>query len=49
MGFVSVSNDETIKIWTYDGELLYTLMGHSGFVFSVKVLANSDIATGSDD
>lgn len=46
---MSVSNDESAKVWTYDGELLYSLLGHSGFIFCVKVLTNGDIVTGSDD
>lgn len=46
---MSVSNDETGKMWSYDGELLYELIGHSGFVFCVKSMINGDIVTGSDD
>ena len=38
LGFVSVSNDEKVKIWTYDGDLLHEFSGHTGFIFTVKVL-----------
>jgi len=38
LGFVSVSNDEIGNVWSYDGELLYSLLGHTGFVFCAKAL-----------
>jgi phospholipase A-2-activating protein len=49
LGFVSVSNDETGKFWTLEGDLLYELRGHNGFVFAVHVLPSGEIITGSDD
>lgn len=49
LGFVSVANDEVGHVWSYSGEHLYSLIGHSGFVFCVKVLVHNKVATGSDD
>ena len=49
IGFVSCSNDETVKLWTIDGQKLAELKGHSGYVFSVCVLDSGDIASASDD
>jgi phospholipase A-2-activating protein len=49
VGFVSCSNDAVLKIWTYDGDLVAELKGHTGFVFTVFSLPNNIIASGSDD
>ncbi len=36
IGFLSCSNDETIKFWTFDGiNVLNLVGGHSSFIFSV--------------
>jgi phospholipase A-2-activating protein len=35
IGFASCSNDEVVKLWTYDGTMLSEMKGHHGFVFSV--------------
>mmetsp|Transcript_2092 Transcript_2092/g.2658 ORF Transcript_2092/g.2658 Transcript_2092/m.2658 type:complete len:347 (-) Transcript_2092:367-1407(-) len=49
IGFVSCSNDSMVKIWTYDGDMISELAGHSGYVFAVHTLPNNIIASGSDD
>lgn len=49
LGFVSCSNDETVKLWTIDGSNLGEMRGHNGFVFSVSVLDSGEIFSGSDD
>lgn len=49
VGFVSCSNDSKIKIWTYEGELISELIGHTGFVFTVHTLPNNVIISGADD
>lgn len=49
IGFASCSNDETIKIWTYDGTLIQTLLGHTGFIFNISNLPGGDLASASDD
>lgn len=49
VGFVSCSNDSKIKIWTYNGELISELIGHTGYVFAVHTLSHNVIVSGSDD
>lgn len=49
VGFASCSNDGVVKIWTYDGDLIAELNGHSGYVFAVHTLPNNVIVSGSDD
>ena len=48
-GFASCSNDETIKIWSLDGEMLRVFTGHESYVFSVKTIGFQGLVTGSDD
>lgn len=48
-GFASVSNDETMKLWTLEGEKLMELKGHTGFIFAVDCLETGEIVTGGDD
>ena len=49
MGFASCSNDNLVKLWSLDGNLLKTFKGHFGFVFDVKTLPTGEIITGGDD
>ena len=49
VGFVSVSNDELVKLWSLDGQPLRTLNGHTGFVFTVKCLSTGEVASAGDD
>lgn len=49
VGFASISNDETVKVWTMDGSMLMQMEGHSGFIFAMDVLETGEIVTGSDD
>jgi len=35
---VTCSNDETLKLWSADLELIQTFSGHSAFVFAVKAI-----------
>jgi phospholipase A-2-activating protein len=48
-GFASCSNDETVKLWTIDGQKVQEMKGHTGFVFSVCTLDSGEIVSGSDD
>jgi phospholipase A-2-activating protein len=48
-GFASVSNDETVKLWSMDGTHLMDLRGHGGFVFAVDCLDTGEIVSGGDD
>ena len=49
LGFATISNDESAKIWTMDGTLLHTLMGHTGFIFAIDYLPTGELVTGGDD
>ncbi|TNV85584.1 hypothetical protein FGO68_gene1924 [Halteria grandinella] len=49
IGFASCSNDETVKLWTIDGQKLSEMKGHNGFVFSVAALESGEIVSASDD
>lgn len=49
LGFASCSNDETVKLWTTDGNLIQTFKGHTGFVFAITTLVTGEIASGGDD
>lgn len=48
-GFVSISNDETVKLWSLDGTHMMDFKGHNGFIFSVDCLETGEIVTGGDD
>lgn len=48
--FLSCSNDEIIKMWSFDGEIITTCSGHTAFVFSLCVILDKGImVSGSDD
>lgn len=49
VGFASISNDEIVKVWTMDGNLLMQMEGHGGFIFAMDVLETGEIVTGGDD
>mgnify|MGYP002622575587 CR=1 FL=1 len=49
IGFLSCSNDEMIKMWSVNGELINTFLGHSAFVFSVTCTEDGRIISGSED
>lgn len=49
IGFASCSNDETVKLWTIDGQNINTLSGHSGFVFSLTNLDSGELVSAGDD
>ncbi|KAH9854795.1 WD-40 repeat-containing protein [Lenzites betulinus] len=49
IGFASCSNDSEIRIWTMEGDCVYTLSGHTSFVYSISVLPNGDIVSGGED
>ena len=48
-GFASISNDETVKLWSLDGTHMMDFRGHSGFIFSIDCLPTGEIVTGGDD
>lgn len=49
LGFLSASNDETLKLWTFEGELISLIKGHCGFVFSCAAISFDRYLSGSDD
>lgn len=44
-----MNNRSEIRIWTLEGDVVYTLSGHTSFVYSLSVLANGDIVSGGED
>ena len=50
VSFLSCSNDETVKMWSLDGELVNSYSGHTAFIFSICALADKGVfVSGSDD
>lgn len=52
IGMLTCSNDELVKLWSKDLECIGTFVGHSGFVFSAKVLHTMNglyYVSGGDD
>lgn len=47
--FASCSNDGSVRVWSFDGELRAVLTGHKSFVYSVCVLPNGDLASAGED
>ena len=38
-----------IRVWTLGGDTVYTLSGHTSFVYSLSVLPNGDIVSAGED
>ncbi|KAF9059086.1 WD40-repeat-containing domain protein [Rhodocollybia butyracea] len=49
LGFASASNDSEIRVWTIGGDLIYSLSGHTSFVYSLSVLPSGGIVSGGED
>lgn len=50
IGFASTGNDCNIFVWSYNGDLLQHMMGHTSFIYSISVIPGShEIVTGSED
>jgi phospholipase A-2-activating protein len=49
LGLLTSSNDETAKLWSFDGEEIFTLAGHVSFIYSANVLNFGRYITASDD
>ncbi|CAG8635707.1 7248_t:CDS:10, partial [Paraglomus occultum] len=49
MGFVSCSNDGSLRIWNLDGQCLQELYGHQSFVYSVDTLPTGEIISSGED
>lgn len=38
-----------IRVWTFGGDTVYTLSGHTSFVYSLSVLPNGDVVSAGED
>lgn len=38
-----------IRVWTLGGDTVYTLSGHTSFVYSLSVLPNGDVVSAGED
>lgn len=38
-----------IRVWTLGGDLIYSLSGHTSFVYSLSVLPSGGIVSGGED
>lgn len=38
-----------IRVWTLNGDVLYTLSGHTSFAYSVAVLPSGDLVSAGED
>lgn len=48
--FVSASNDGTLKVWNISsGQVLYTLTGHTSFVYDIAVTSSGEIVSTAED
>ena len=48
-GFITCSNDETIKLWSSDLEPVETMKGHTAFVFTCQSMGLGKYISGGDD
>lgn len=46
---VSITRLSEIRIWTMEGDTVYTLSGHTSFVYSLSVLDSGEIISGGED
>jgi len=49
IGFISASNDGTVKLWSSDGDELATYACHDQYIYSAAVLSSSEFVTCSED
>jgi phospholipase A-2-activating protein len=49
IGFISASNDGTVKLWSSDGDELASYVCHEHYIYSVAVLSSSEFVTCSED
>ena len=38
-----------VRVWSLGGDLVYTLSGHTSFVYSLSVLPNGDVVSAGED
>jgi len=44
-----IRSHSEIRVWTMDGDVIYTLSGHSSFVYSLAVLPDLNIVSAGED
>ena len=49
VGVVSASHDQTLKVWTFSGECIAELAGHTALVYCAAATADGLVASGSED
>lgn len=49
MGVVSASHDETLKVWSLEGQCQGELRGHTGIIYTCAATADGLVASGSED
>ena len=49
IGFASASNDLQIKLWSFEGDNILNLDGHTEFVYSIATTPNGQIVSSGED
>ncbi|TIA91274.1 hypothetical protein E3P99_01156 [Wallemia hederae] len=49
IGFASASNDCSIKLWTFDGDNIMNLEGHTEFIYALATLPTGQIVSAGED
>ena len=49
VGVVSASHDQTLKVWTFSGECIAELVGHTSLVYCDAATPDGLVASGSED
>lgn len=49
LGFLSAGSNESLVLWSYDGEQISELRSHKDTVYSVTTLPSGEIVSGSED
>jgi len=49
IGFVSCSNDSSLRLWSLSGDTLMELHGHTSYVYSVSVLSTGELVSSGED
>ncbi len=49
LGVVSASHDQTLRVWTLNGECVSILQGHAAIIYSAAASSDALIASASED
>jgi WD40 repeat protein len=44
-----INHHSEIHVWTLEGDLVYSLSGHTSFIYGLSVLPNGDIVSCGED